>query len=726
MKDPAFQAVVTDAVDAVKPFSTIKNLRSPLDPANADQISADGHTAMIEFDLKGDDTLAEKNVDALVAATGKVAAAHEDFYVGEAGSISSGKALDKMFNEQLAKAGERSIPLTLIVLLIVFGAVVAAGVPLLLALSAVMATIGLVAIPSHIVPMDQNVSAVILLVGLAVGVDYSLFYLKREREERAAGKSPRAALEAAAATSGRSVLISGATVMVAMAGMLFSGDKTYLSMGIATMLVVGVAMIGSLTVLPALMSRLGDKIEKGKIPFLHRLRREGSENRLWSAILNPVLRHPGVSAFAATAVLLVMALPALQLHTATSGLDTLPKSVPTVSTINKIQDSFPGSADPALVAIKADADAPATGEGRRRAEAAGARERRDGRPDRRRRQRGAHRRPRRDPARGQRHGRRLEPALATLRNEILPATIGTLPGATYAVTGGTAASADANSLLKHSAPLVFGFVLTFAFILLLLSFRSIVIAIKAIVLNLLSVGAALRRARRHLPVGLGREHPRLPVERRDRVLAPDLHVRDPVRALDGLPRVHPEPGPRGLRPRHEDRGRRRARDQDDGRRGHERRDRHGRRVRDLRHAADHRHEGAGHRPRRRGADRRHHRPGGAAARHDEAPGRLELVPADLARVAAADRAPRRVRSGSGAGSDAGSGRRLQRARRPRAHLGVTRIRAATLARIFVRVGAHTRLARLHRTGPSAITHRSRRSGDAQDAGIPRPDVFRGV
>src|SRR5262249_61306159 len=132
-------------------------------------------------------------------------------------------------------------------------ALVAVGVPLLLALSGVVATIGLVALPSQIVPMDQNVDAVILLIGLAVGVDYSLFYLKREREERAAGKGPRAALEAAAATSGRSVLISGVTVMIAMAGMLFSRDRTYLSFGVATMIVVAAAMLRSLTLLPALL-----------------------------------------------------------------------------------------------------------------------------------------------------------------------------------------------------------------------------------------------------------------------------------------------------------------------------------------------------------------------------------------------------------------------------------------------------------------------------------------
>src|SRR3954470_239751 len=360
--DPAFRAAIGDATDAVRPFATIKNLRSPLDPAHADQISKDGHTALVEFDMKGDSDTATKKIDALTAATAKVAGDHRDLYIGEAGSISSGKALDKMFNEQLAKAGERSVPLTLLILLVVFGAAVAAGVPLLLALTAVMGTLGLVALPSHIVPMDSNVSAVLLLVGLAVGVDYSLFYLKREREERAAGRSHKAALEAAAATSGRSVLISGVTVMIAMAGMLFSGDKTYLSFGIATMMVVGVAMLGSLTVLPALLSKLGDRVEKGRIPFLGRLRRQrpGGESRFWSAVLTPVMRHPVISAAASAAVLIVLAIPVLQIHTAQSGLDALPKSAPTVDTINKIQDSFEGEAAPALVAIKANTDSAAT------------------------------------------------------------------------------------------------------------------------------------------------------------------------------------------------------------------------------------------------------------------------------------------------------------------------------------------------------------------------------
>src|SRR5207244_3375781 len=225
-------------VAAVEGNPEIKHLKSPLSPANADQISSDRSTALVTFDMKGKYDDATKKIDPIQAAVAKVAARHPGFYVGEAGAVSSGKALDKMFNDQLKLAGERSIPITIVVLLLVFGALVAVGVPLLLALSGVAATIGLVALPSQLVPLDKNVSAVILLIGLAVGVDYSLFYLKRQREERAAGKGSRAAIEAAAATSGRSVLISGLTVMIAMAGMLFSGDKATIGFGIAAMMVV--------------------------------------------------------------------------------------------------------------------------------------------------------------------------------------------------------------------------------------------------------------------------------------------------------------------------------------------------------------------------------------------------------------------------------------------------------------------------------------------------------
>jgi len=216
-----FRSTINEVVAAVDGNPSVKNLKSPLDPAHSDQISKDRSTAIVTFEMRGKYDDATKKIDAIEASVAKVADRHPGFYVGEAGAVSSGKALDKMFIDQLKLAGERSIPITIIVLLLVFGALVAVGIPLLLALSGVLATIGLVAFPSRLVPMDKNVAAVVLLIGLAVGVDYSLFYIKREREERAAGKGARAALEAAAATSGRSVLISGFTVIIAMAGMMF-------------------------------------------------------------------------------------------------------------------------------------------------------------------------------------------------------------------------------------------------------------------------------------------------------------------------------------------------------------------------------------------------------------------------------------------------------------------------------------------------------------------------
>ena len=173
-----------------------------------------------------------------------------------------------MFEDDLKKAETLSLPLTLVILLLAFGALVAAGLPLLLGVTSVMATTGLVAAVSQFSPATENLSSVVVLVGLAVGVDYSLFYIRREREERKAGRDPEAALAAAAATSGRAVLVSGFTVMAAMAGMYFTGDNGFASMATGTILVVGVAMIGSLTVLPALLSKLGDRVDKGRIPFL--------------------------------------------------------------------------------------------------------------------------------------------------------------------------------------------------------------------------------------------------------------------------------------------------------------------------------------------------------------------------------------------------------------------------------------------------------------------------
>ncbi len=487
---PLFRAVVTDTIATLESFNQVGKLRSPLAASNAGQISKDGHAALIQFSPKGTYEEAVLEIDAVTAAVTKLQLANPSYVVVQAGSVSTGKALDEMFGSQLARAGLISIPLTLIILLVVFGSLVGASMPLLLALSSVFATMGLVALPSQLVPMDEAVAEVILLIGLAVGVDYSLFYLRREREERRAGRSEQAALEAAAATSGRAILISGFTVMIALAGMLFSGDKSFMSFAIGTMMVVGVAMLGSLTVLPAMLSWLGDRVDKVKVPFLWRLRRNEGEGRVWGFILDRVLRRPLISALASAAVLIALALPALQLHTSTSGLDALPKSVKEVRDFNTIEAAFPGGSTPAIVAISGDASDPALRSAVRQLQVKALASGEALQPIHVEVAPGGKAIQVAIPLVGKGTDDRSNEALAVLREKILPSTIGKVAGVEYAVTGETASSKDWSEAMKAAVPTVFAFVLAFAFILLLVTFRSIVIPLKAILMNLLSVGAA--------------------------------------------------------------------------------------------------------------------------------------------------------------------------------------------------------------------------------------------
>jgi RND superfamily putative drug exporter len=193
--------------------------------------------------------------------------------------------------------------------------------------TAVAGAIGLLGPLSQLHAIGGEVSSVILLIGLAVGVDYSMFYLRREMEERDAGGSPQAALAAAAATSGRAVLVSGLTVMIAMAGMFFAGNAQFVSFALGTILVVAIAMLGSLTFLPAMLSWLGQKgwTEKGRVPYFGRLRHRRPEgSRVWGAVLDRVLRRPAVAALLAGGLLVGLTLPALGLKTINTGIQGLP------------------------------------------------------------------------------------------------------------------------------------------------------------------------------------------------------------------------------------------------------------------------------------------------------------------------------------------------------------------------------------------------------------------
>ncbi len=494
--NPEFRAMVDETVAELEATEYVRAIESPYATGNRGQISADGRSALVEFELPtaADDAAVTEDdmVEAPLATVADLQAANPGFVIAEFGDASADKALTESFEDDFQKAEVTSLPITLVILLFAFGAVVAALVPLLLAATAVAAAIGLLGPLSQVFPVDESAASVILLIGLAVGVDYSMFYLRREREERARGLGPDAALAAAAATSGRAVLVSGVTVVIAMAGMYLAGASTFTSFATGTILVVAIAVIGSLTVLPAVLSKLGDRVNKGRIPFLKSPQeRAAREPRIWSAILNPVLRRPGISAALATAVLLVMAIPVLGLKTSVPGIESLPQDLAVIQTYNKIQDAFPGNQIPAEVVVeRGTASEAEVRAGIRELESAvAASERFEPRVT-------VDASPNREvavvdvPIVGDGTDDRSYAALAELREEIIPATIGEVPGTEANVTGFTASSEDFNQLMQDRVPIVFAFVFAMAFALLLVTFRSIVIPIKAILLNLLSVGAA--------------------------------------------------------------------------------------------------------------------------------------------------------------------------------------------------------------------------------------------
>ena len=496
-QDPEYRAVVADVTQRLEDTKGVSEIHGPYGKGeNKAPTSDDGHSTLVSFEIKGDnkDDAAMEVVDATVKQTEAAQKAHGSFNIEQFGSGSSEEAFMDIFQSDLQKATTASLPITLILLVIAFGTLVAAGIPLLLAITGVMSTMGIVALLSHLSPVEESINHVILLIGLAVGVDYALFYLRRVREERSAGRSKDAAIEAAAATSGRAVLVSGITVMIAMAGMYFAGAATFTSFATGTIVVVAVAMLGSLTVLPAVLSMLGDRTEKGRIPGLGRLRNRVARVGIWSRIVDRVLRRPLLSASLATGLLVAMAIPAIGMDIGTPNTSaSLPQDQPVVQTFNRLQAAFPSETSSLEVVIKAkDVTAPSIEAGVAQLKQAAA-QHRDMLPS---------------------NGDVLDvspdktvgtleveiagngtddesnQALEVLRNDVVDPTIGTVAGAEAYVGGNTAADADFTDTLKSNIPYVLAFVLSAAFLLLLLTFRSIVVPIKAIVLNLLSVAAS--------------------------------------------------------------------------------------------------------------------------------------------------------------------------------------------------------------------------------------------
>jgi uncharacterized membrane protein YdfJ with MMPL/SSD domain len=487
----ALRAAVTDLVARLSRIPSVAVTRSPLDAGNAGQISKNGRAALVTFQITGDPDTAQNRVAPALAATAAVQRAYPGLFIGQLGTASTNKAVNELVGNDFRKAEATSVPITLFILVIAFGAMVAAGVPLLLGFTAVLAALGVTELLSHVLHVEQSITSVILCIGLAVGIDYSLFYVRRAREERAQGRTPSNALGTAAATSGRAVLISGFTVMIAMMGMFLMGNQVFTSFGMGTVLVVAIALVGSLTVLPAVLSKLGDRVDRGRIPGLDRLRARPGESRFWAPIVGAVLHRPVLWGGSAAALLIALAIPAFSLHTVSPGMQGLPTNLPVMQAYQRVQKAFPGGAVPETVVISApDVTSPQVTAGiaaLKRAALASGRMYEPISVD----------------VSGSRQAARVSiplagtgtdaaslKALGLLRNDVIPGTIGRVPGVTVQTTGSAGQTLDFNNTMKSHAPLVFAFVLGLAFVLLLLTFRSIVIPFTAIVLNLMSVGAA--------------------------------------------------------------------------------------------------------------------------------------------------------------------------------------------------------------------------------------------
>jgi putative drug exporter of the RND superfamily len=453
------------------------------------RLSADGRSAVVSALLTRQ--IAVERIRATVAAAAR---AHPHLTIEETGDVSADQARNRTVDRDLHRAELLSIPVTLVVLLFAFGALTAALVPVLLALSAVAAGLGLLGPLSQLFPVEDSAKTVVLLIGMAVGVDYALFFVVRSRAERSRGASPDETLETTLRTSGRAVVISGATVAIAMAGMYIVGVKTLNGIATAAIAVIACAVLGAVTVLPAVLRLLGQRIDRGRIPPLPRARADAG-GRFWTALIDRVTRRPLIAAVLSIAVLAALAYPALSLRLSKpSDLALTAQSEPALKALADVRRSFPSAGETAVVAVEAATATQAQLAHRlRRLSHLAVRE-------------GIANEPVDSirtvstgsgaagalflPLTGNGANRSSRHAVEVLRQRLIPSKLGRIPGLETAVTGPTAEDVDFTRQIRHALPYVLAFVLALSLGLLLVAFRSIVVPLKAIALNLLSVAAS--------------------------------------------------------------------------------------------------------------------------------------------------------------------------------------------------------------------------------------------
>jgi RND superfamily putative drug exporter len=484
---PAFRSFVARLVAATRATRVVSNLELGYRTGVGGTVSADRHALLVPILIPtSDDAGAVENV----VARGD---ADTSFAVAITGAATKDYDVNKLSQHDL-KSGELrfGIPAALVVLLLVFGTIVAGLVPLLMAIISIVVALGLVAVLSQAFNLSVFIINMLTGMGLALGIDYSLFVVSRYREERAAGHGQADAIGGTGATASRSVLVSGTAFVVAMCGMMIVPNNVMRSLALGAILVGIVSVVAALTLLPALLGLLGDRVNAWRIPLVGRASLETSnpEGRFWRAVVSAVLRRPVISLVTAVALFVLAAIPVLGLRVGSNGVSTLPDRFAARHGFVALQRDFPhATANPVRVVVAGDAASAGAQRGLRRLQAALARDARfEGGGT-------IARAPGGDvaelvvPVRGDPDGRGAVTAVRDLRRRVIPAAFGAT-GANVLVGGETAETADYLTSVSSPAPYVFLFVLGMTFVLLTVVFRSVVVAATAVVLNLLSVGAA--------------------------------------------------------------------------------------------------------------------------------------------------------------------------------------------------------------------------------------------
>jgi RND superfamily putative drug exporter len=456
-------------------------------PAARAPVSNDGRSALLALTIPGDIADADPKIEQVIdAAKG---ADQPGFEVLVTGDATLSRDLTALSGSDLEKGEAIGIPIALVILVFVFGAVVAALIPILLAVFAIVVGIAMVALIGTVSPLSFFAVNMLTFMGLAVGIDYSLFVVSRFREERARGLDIAAAIERSAGTAGRAVMFSGLTVVLALIGMLIVPTQIFISLAVGAIVVVLATMVAALTLLPAVLRLLGDRVNRGRIPFLSRHADEDTRHGIWARAVHVVMRRPAISAAIACGLLLVAAIPVLSINTGAAGVSSLPDSLSAKQGFVVLNRDFSaGAVTPADIVVDGAAGTSKVDAAIASLTKTLAGDKRFGTPT-------VESHPADElavisvPVAGDSTSKAAQDAVTTLRNDMIPAAFDRTDAGVY-VTGATAQNLDFTEITQTYLPIVFALVLGLSFILLLVAFRSVVVPLTSIIMNLLSVGAA--------------------------------------------------------------------------------------------------------------------------------------------------------------------------------------------------------------------------------------------